>query len=864
MKTILHKSRKLLRKIEVDRAVFFGILTKVWSIIAGPLTALLIILKFNPELQGYYYTFSSLLALQVFVELGLGTVIIQFASHEWSKLRFDDQGGITGDKHALSRLVSLANITSKWYLVGGLIIAFGLGLGGYIFLRAQASNISWQLPWFALCFFTGVSVCLIPAWSLLEGCNQVSVVYTYRFIQGIVTNLTIWIVLFFGAKLWTPSISVLVTILFAFVFFRYKYWRFIKELFFSKPMNVHIEWLREIFPMQWRIALSWISGYFIFSLFTPVLFRYHGPIIAGQFGMTWSIIGGIGAIAGSWLLPRVPQFGMLIARNEYQKLDQLFLRTTKIFILVALTLFLFVWLAIYILYQTGNHFSQRILSPLPAGLFIIAQIISVLTFPLSFYLRAHKKEPLLWISLFFGLMVGSSIFIFGRFYGVVGMAMSYLVANLFVTPIVVIIWYRCRKEWHRENIKDKKISLLKEYYYKRFKEKGFLYCAGKAIYRILYSFICYVTGILVYLICRLWNIKFVFLGNRAIGHLCVEMDCYIKEGLLGLRPKYNTILIAPLENVSNVHLLKYWKKYFKVIYSPLLCFLLKPLAKNPFTGYQTFRFAFSIKGAYYPQIQRMYHGRPALLSLTEDDYKFGWASLRKIGIPEGAWFVCVHCREDGYLGDVNQSLRNADIGNYLLAIEVIVKRGGWVIRMGDSSMKPLPVMGRVIDYAHMNIKSEQMDVFLCASCRFFLGSHSGLYHLANVFGISAATANHVNLIGTLTYGTGDIGIPKLIWSKKLNRYLNFKEILELSAGNLTFDHLFVQAGLQPMENSPEDIKELVVEMLEKTEGEAVYSAEDELLQKRFKALMNPDHYSFGAISRVGRDFLRKYNSLLED
>ena len=64
--------------------------------------------------------------------------------------------------------------------------------------------------------------------------------------------------------------------------------------------------------MQWRIALSWVSGYFIFSLFTPIIFHYYGPVTAGQFGMTWSVIGMVAAIAGPWLYTKAPKFGMLI------------------------------------------------------------------------------------------------------------------------------------------------------------------------------------------------------------------------------------------------------------------------------------------------------------------------------------------------------------------------------------------------------------------------------------------------------------------------------------------------------------------------------------------------------------------------
>jgi putative glycosyltransferase (TIGR04372 family) len=853
----------LLSRCDVDRPVFFGVLSRGWSVFAGPVTALLIASRFSPEYQGYYYTFSSLLALQVFVELGLGTVIIQFASHEWSKLRLDKDQGISGDSISLSRLISLAHITSRWYLAGGCIIALGLGLGGYAFFSHSATaSVEWPLPWFALCFLTGITVCFIPLWSLLEGCNQVAAVYTYRFIQGIVSCLTIWIAILSGARLWAAPLSIASIIICAVIFFKFRYSKFIKTLLFSKTSGYRINWRKEIFPMQWRIALSWISGYFVFSLFTPVLFRYHGPVVAGQFGMTWSVIGAITGVAASWLSPRVPQFGILIARKEYTKLNDLFWRTTKIFSVITAGISVTVWLLVFTLYRFGHPLSIRILPPLLTGVFLVAQGVSSLTLPLSAYLRAHKREPLLWISLAFGLVTGLSTVILGPRYGTTGLAWSFLACNLLVFPFVVFIWFRCRRIWHEDTPAQMSLSLRNEYFIRRLKEKGFFYCLGKAFQHSMYKLLCQAAGIVCYPVCLLLNVRFIYLSERAIGHLCIEIDCYLKEGILGLRPNYNTILLAPPKKVSNAHLLGYWEKYARIIRSAWLCGLLEPLARNRLTGNSTFHFAFSEGKAHFPEIQMKYAGRRPLLELSEDDRRQGELFLQSCGMPRGAWFVCLHCREDGYLGQVNQSLRNADINNYLLAVEAILKRGGWVVRMGDNSMKPLPALEHVIDYAHSKSKSQQLDVFLCASCKFFLGSDSGLYHVASVFGVSSAIANYAHLCGVLPYGTDDIGIPKLIWSENEKRYLSFKEVLGSSIGHFLFDHLFFQAGLCPHENNPEDIRALAIEMLDRKDGLLAYGQEDELLQESFKALMNPTHYSYGSLSRIGRDFLRKYSFLL--
>ena len=186
-----------------------------------------------------------------------------------------------------------------------------------------------------------------------------------------------------------------------------------------------------------------------------------------------------------------------------------------------------------------------------------------------------------------------------------------------------------------------------------------------------------------------------------------------------------------------------------------------------------------------------------------------------------------------------------------------------MIRMGDQTMKPLQKADQIVDYALLDIKSDWMDVFLCASCRFFLGSASGLCQLPTVFGVSDAIANLApHLSGVLQTGPEDIGIPKLLWSDKEERYLSFKEILGSPISKYWFDSMFYEAGLRPVENTSEEIRDLVLEMLDRKEGRLSYTIEDELRQKRFKSLMNPTHFSYGAMSRVGRDFLRKYEHLL--
>jgi putative glycosyltransferase (TIGR04372 family) len=350
-----------------------------------------------------------------------------------------------------------------------------------------------------------------------------------------------------------------------------------------------------------------------------------------------------------------------------------------------------------------------------------------------------------------------------------------------------------------------------------------------------------------------------------IGHLALEPDCFLKEGLLRRRPSFLALfLIDPAKPVANRHLLGYWRRSLSVVDRPALARLLAPLSAMPRVRYETHPYAVAInETARYSAIQAEWHGRGPLLRLTAQDSERGLASLEAMGMPPNAWFVGVHCREAGYVAGEIHDYRNASIGNYARAMSAIADRGGWCIRLGDATMSPLPPMKNVIDYACGPHRAEWMDVFLCAEARFILGSSSGLYCVGTAFGVPSALANIVPM-SMLSYGAEDINIPKLLYSEHKGRHLSFKEIFSSDVANYRFSELYAEAGIRVEENTAEDIQDLALEMLERHGGGLSYTSEDEALQARFKSLFRPGHYSYGAATRVGRQFLKKYVHLLAE
>lgn len=187
----------------------------------------------------------------------------------------------------------------------------------------------------------------------------------------------------------------------------------------------------------------------------------------------------------------------------------------------------------------------------------------------------------------------------------------------------------------------------------------------------------------------------------------------------------------------------------------------------------------------------------------------------QMGIPLSDWFVCLHVRGGGFRGD-GKDPRNSSIENYYEGIRVITRAGGWVVRLGDPSMPPLPVMDRVIDYAHTPFKSALMDLYLISQCRFFVGTNSGPFQTAMLlFKKRVILTNLPEAVFCCPMQKGDLAIPKHIYSRSRNRFLSLKEIL-MEPFDVDDPSCFPYGDdYISYENTSDEIRDLLIEYLDK-------------------------------------------------
>lgn len=362
----------------------------------------------------------------------------------------------------------------------------------------------------------------------------------------------------------------------------------------------------------------------------------------------------------------------------------------------------------------------------------------------------------------------------------------------------------------------------------------------------------------------LLNIKFPDFYLKRIGHLMEEPDCFLKEHLLNNDRIPRSIMLAPKNNTANQAAVRYWSKYFIVIENPLLTNFLKPLQVHPWTKFKTDRYVVAMyKTADIYRINAMWGTRPPLLKLKPSDIERGNEILKIMGIPQEGWFICVHAREGKYSPhDENlHSYRNVSIADFEKSISFIVSQGGFCVRMGDSTMTPAPNLPGLIDYALSDYKQDWMDLFLAANCKFFLGSNSGAYAMATVFGKPSAVVG-VAPLTAMPFGINDLGIPMLYMSDETNQIISFKEIMEASSSTYRLTEEFKKAGISLVKNTPDEILDLTIQQLELVQGKYVIEKDCDLREAQFKSMLKIGHYCYGNASRVGDAFLAKYQHLL--
>ena len=258
------------------------------------------------------------------------------------------------------------------------------------------------------------------------------------------------------------------------------------------------------------------------------------------------------------------------------------------------------------------------------------------------------------------------------------------------------------------------------------------------------------------------------------------------------------------------------------------------------------------------------------LSFTPDEEELGQKNLQEIGIPPATDFICFIARDSAYLDEVfpkiewnYQGFRDASIQNYVHAAEELADRGYYSLRMGAAVTEKLNTSNPlVIDYAN-RFRTEFLDMYLGSRCRFLITNDCGYVNISQIFRRPIVWTNMSAMEVVHTWMPNQIFILKKLWHEKEKRFLTFPDIMESGIGRMQRTEKFEELGIKLIENTPEEISEVALEMDDRLDGKWEQTEEDEYLQNRFWDLYSSSEQHGKIVSRIGADFLRQNQELLD-
>ena len=448
---------KLAHYIGIDKSIAYTSGNGIISAFIGVFSVVLYATCLTKEEQGYYYTFASVLAIQGFFELGFTGIMTQFVAHEHAHLSWNTDGtSLEGEGRYRSRLASLLHICVKWYSVVAVLFLVALQVAGTFFFEefGKDEDVDWKTPWIIISTMNAWSLFTAPLFSFMNGLGLVKDMAKINFYRTIVNTVILWSCLLLGLKLYSMAFSAIVSAMFVILYFvTHKFFKILIGIW-KTYVHERVSYMKDIFPYQWRIALSWMSGYFIFNFMNPVIFASVGSVAAGQFGMSINVLNQIRNLAMSWITTKIPLMSRLIEMKEYFDLDRMFRRTVIQEVCVCLALLSGFWIVIIILRETqfsfgGSVLSERFLDYLPLLLVTIPVVLQAVNDNFATYLRCHKKEPFLIISIVSGIASAISILIMGKYFGLYGICGGYCFLAIAFFPWGYWIYKTKKVEWHK-------------------------------------------------------------------------------------------------------------------------------------------------------------------------------------------------------------------------------------------------------------------------------------------------------------------------------------------------------------------------------------------------------------------------------
>lgn len=372
--------------------------------LSGPLTILFVSKSLTSEEIGFYYTFFSLITMQQLAELGLGQTLRLNISHAY---KLNDNKWCNSSKIKIKEYIIFS---IKWFIAVSLFTILIIGPAGMVYYHGYSGNVEWEFPWLILVITTSLTMLMIPVLVIVESLQQQVVVYKAQTYSSIVNSLSICILLFLGASLYTVAISLLVSNIFLLRCLYPYIKKFYNEMSYVKTTRTSREVFQELWPLFSRVATVSVCGFFFWNGFNLIGFKIFEPEFAGKVILSITLARAGYSFAESVLYAQMTSVSNKIANGYEIEAKELYYKNTTISLIVLCVgyfLFLmlyFVWPDFFLLKKTVDLYFIM-------SIFLFFIMLLILT-SMNNFVRCYKVEPFVKVSIFHGICVPLSFYIF--------------------------------------------------------------------------------------------------------------------------------------------------------------------------------------------------------------------------------------------------------------------------------------------------------------------------------------------------------------------------------------------------------------------------------------------------------------------
>jgi hypothetical protein len=424
--------------------------SRLVPLVAAPVTLWLIATQRSIAEQGAYFIFINTQAIAQTVEIGIGTLLVQFISHESAGLTWDVGGALGGDADSKRRVETILEVASRWY--GRLAVVFAaiaipLGLG----LFATRGGLSWSEGgwWITTVGFTAMSFTVVPALATLEGSARLAQVQRMRLVQVTASILALWICLINIDALCGVAAFAITWFLIQAGWLHRTYPRLLRYAMRRYSGDGKLSALAgQLLAAQRKSAAMWLALSAAPQALVPCVLLANGPAAAGRIGMSLAIATAPVTLATAWLYSRYPRYGALVAQGATRELASLALRAAADAVGVCILGAAAGAIALALLRHVAPVFADRAMSPAVTLALGIGNSGWIVIQAITAYVRAWRGEPLAGATVLGAILVVGSTVLVATLQGAAGtIAITYAVAVLGgAAPLTILRFWRSRPD----------------------------------------------------------------------------------------------------------------------------------------------------------------------------------------------------------------------------------------------------------------------------------------------------------------------------------------------------------------------------------------------------------------------------------